>query len=199
MKLPSKYLVQKVEVREGEEVRKWEGISAEIASRLEGIRRKAYDMISKIFANVEDYGVWVAVTEEAVKEAQKISEWVRKELSALPITQVKDVDVDKLYNVKVVTIYLEPEDAKELLTTAIRHLSEDVEELEKKIAEAEREKNKKALDKLLQDSTYKKTLLNTFKEYLSKLELQTKPTYEVRTEETSEVRKPVKESVLITS
>jgi hypothetical protein len=141
-------------------------------------------MISKIFANVEDYGVWVAVTEEAVKEAQKISEWVRKELSALPITQVKDVDVDKLYNVKVVTIYLEPEDAKELLTTAIRHLSEDVEELEKKIAEAEREKNKKALDKLLQDSTYKKTLLNTFKEYLSKLELQTKPTYEVRTEET---------------
>jgi hypothetical protein len=100
MKLPSKYLVQKVEVREGEEVRKWEGISAEIASRLEGIRRKAYDMISKIFANVEDYGVWVAVTEEAVKEAQKISEWVRKELSALPITQVKDVDVDKLITLR---------------------------------------------------------------------------------------------------
>ena len=170
MKLPSKYLVQKVEVREGEEVRKWEGISAEIGSRLEGIRRKAYDMISRIFCNVEEYGTWIAISEEAVKEAEKISEWVRDELSKLRIKEVRpDLDINSIYSVKVIPIYLEPEHAVELLNKAISYLSKDVAELEKKIAEAETEKTKKSLNKIMEDMNYKKALLETFKKYLNEI------------------------------
>jgi len=170
MKFPSKYLVQKFEVKENEEVRKWEGISAEIGSRLEGIRRKAYDMISRIFCNVEEYGTWIAISEEAVKEAEKISEWVRDELSKLRIKEVRpDLDINSIYSVKVIPIYLEPEHAVELLNKAISYLSKDVAELEKKIAEAETEKTKKSLNKIMEDMNYKKALLETFKKYLNEI------------------------------
>jgi DNA-directed RNA polymerase subunit L len=169
MRLPSKYLLQKVEVKENEEVRKWEGLAAQIASRLESIRRAVYEMIEKIFAHVEEYGVWVAVTEEAVKEAQNISEWVRTELSKLPINQVKSIDIDKMYSVRAIPVYLEPDDAKELLSVAIAHLSDDVEELSKRIEEAEEQKKKSALKRLENDLQYKKALLEAFRKYLSSI------------------------------
>ena len=172
MKLPSKYLVQKVEVSEKTEIRKWEGVAADIASRIEGIRRSAYAMVRRAFAYVEEFGTWIAVSEEAVEEAKKVSEWVREELSKLPLTQVKQsFNIDKLYTVKAVSIYLEPEDAKELLYAAIKHLSEDVGELRQRIEEAEKEQKKSALKQLQQDLMYKQKLLETFKKYLDTLNM----------------------------
>ena len=201
MRLPSKYLVQKVEVKEGEEVRKWEGVAKEVASRLEGIRREAYDKISRVFAHVEDFGTWVAVTDEAVKEAQKLSEWIREELSKLPISQIKNISIERMYSVKAIPIYLEPESAKELLESAIKHLSADVEELENRIKEAEEQQKRSVVKRLEADLQYRKALLDTFRKYLSILEPEKKevktvttPVQEVekisKTEE--QVKKPVK-------
>jgi predicted DNA-binding antitoxin AbrB/MazE fold protein len=170
MRLPSKYLVQKIEIKEGEEVRRWEGIAKDIASRLEGIRRKAYDEISRIFAHVEEFGTWIAVSEKAVEEARKLSEWIRNELSSLPISQVKkNIDLNSLYSVRAVPIYLEPDDAKELLNAAIARLSADVDELERRIREAEDQQKKTALKRLETDLNYRKALLEAFKRFLSSI------------------------------
>jgi len=170
MRLPSKYLVQKI-VREGsKEIRSWEGVASEIASKLEGIRRACYDKLSRVFAFVEDFGVWVAVTEEGVEEARKVSEWVRSELSKLPIATIKTgVDVNKLYTVKAVPVYLEPDDAEELLKAAIRRMSQDVAELEARISEARQAENKRALWRLESDLEHRKRLLETFKKHLDAL------------------------------
>jgi len=201
MRLPSKYLVQKVEVKEGEEVRKWEGVAKEVASRLEGIRREAYDKISRVFAHVEDFGTWVAVTDEAVKEAQKLSEWIREELSKLPISQIKNISIERMYSVKAIPIYLEPESAKELLESAIRHLSADVEELENRIKEAEEQQKRSVIKRLEADLQYRKTLLDTFRKYLSMLEPEKKEVKTVTTpvqevvnvgKAEEQVKKPVK-------
>jgi len=166
MRLPSRYLVQQVEFEEGREIRSWEGVAAEVASKLEGIRREAYDMINRAFAHVEDYGVWIAVADEAVKEAEKVSEFVREKLKSLPLSQVKNVDIDKLYSVKAIPIYMEPEDARELLKAAVKHLSEDVVELEAKIKGAELQKKRKYLTQLEKDLNYKRALLEAFRKYL---------------------------------
>jgi hypothetical protein len=173
MRLPSKYLVQKV-VKEGRsrEIRSWEGVASEIASKLEGIRRACYDKLSRVFAFVEDFGVWVAVTEEGVEEARKVSEWVRSELSKLPIATIKSgVDVNKLYTVRAVPVYLEPGDAEELLKAAIRRMSQDVAELEARISEARQAENKKTLRRLESDLEHRKRLLETFKKHLDALGL----------------------------
>jgi len=167
MRLPSKYLVQKVVVGDREEVRKWEGLAAEVASRLEGIRRAAYDRVGRAFAYVEDYGTWIAVTPEAVKEVEEVSRWVREELSKLPLRQIKNVDIDQLYSVRAVPVYLEPEEARRLLEAAVRRLSEDVAELEKRIAEAE---SKKVLRRLQQDHQYRRALLEAFRKALERLQ-----------------------------
>jgi hypothetical protein len=168
MRLPSKYLVQEVEVKENVETRRWEGERAEIASRLEGIRRACYSKIERAFAYVEDFGTWIAVTDEAVEEARKVSDFIKSELKALQIDQVKKVDLDA-YSVKAIPIYLEPEDARGLLNAAIAHLSRDVEELEAKIAEAEKEQKKDALRRLESTLKYKQELLNAFKRFLQTL------------------------------
>jgi hypothetical protein len=170
MRLPSKYLVQKI-VREGsKEIRSWEGVASEVASKLEGIRRACYDKLSRVFAFVEDFGVWVAVTEEGVEEARKVSEWVRGELSKLPIATIKSgVDVNKLYTVRAVPVYLEPDDAEELLKAAIRRMSQDVAELEARISEARQAENKRALWRLESDLEHRKRLLETFRKHLEVL------------------------------
>jgi len=168
MRLPSKYLVQEIEIEKNVERRKWEGKRAEIASRLEGIRRACYSKVERIFAHVEEFGTWVAITDEAVNEAKKVSDFIKSELSKVQIDQVKKVDLDA-YSVKAIPIYLEPDDAKELLNAAIAHLSADVEELESKIAEAEKEQKKEALKRLESTLKYKQELLNAFKRFLQTL------------------------------
>jgi hypothetical protein len=174
MRLPSKYLVQSVKIQTNEnnarELRIWEGVRNEIARKLEGIRTEATKMAQRVFCHVEEYGVWIAITDEAVEEARRISKFVTDKLSELvpKLSQVKDVDLSR-YFVKAVPVYLEPEDAKELLDVAVRKLSDDVATLAEKIKKAEEERNKRALRRLQQDYNYRRNLLETFKKFLESL------------------------------
>jgi hypothetical protein len=176
MRLPSRYLIQDVKVETSEkanvtrELRTWEGLKNDLAGKLERIRTDAEKMARRIFCHVEEYGVWIAVTDEAVEEAKKISAFVTQKLQELmpQLSQFKNVDVSR-YFVKAVPVYLEPEDSKELLNAAVRKLSDDVGELAEKIKRAEDEKNKKALSRLQQDYNYRRNLLEAFKKFLESL------------------------------
>jgi len=166
MRLPSRYLVQTVRVERGKgvlrEVRVWEGEGAELAAKLETLRRRCYESISRVFAIVPELGVWVAVTEEAFAEAARLGGYIREELTRLGLDGSR-------YAVRAVPVYLEPEDAREVLEAAVRHLSADVEELQKRIEEAEKAQNRKALQRLMKDMNYRKALLDAFREYLARL------------------------------
>jgi len=178
MRLPSEYLVQQVKHVKTEtggvaEQRVWEGLAQQVASRLRGIRRTAYDKIKQLgnFVHVEEFGMWIAVSDDAVKDAEEVSKWVREELSKLPLKQLRpDINIDELYTVKALPVYLEPEDAKLLLETAIAELEEQREELEKKIREAEQEKKGSTVRRLEQDLEYTKRVLEQFKRYLQQIE-----------------------------
>jgi len=177
MRLPSEYLVQQVKHTKTEtgglaEQRVWEGLAQPVASRLEGIRRTAYDKIKQLdsFAYVKEFERRIAVTDKAVKDAEEVSKWVKEELSKLPLKQLRpDIDIDKIYTVKAIPVYLEPEDAKLMLETAIAELEEAREELERKIQEAEQEK-KSTVKKLEQELEYTKQVLEQFKKFLQQIE-----------------------------
>ena len=168
MRLPSKYLVQRVEnERVGDtvrEVRRWEGETAKLAAALQTLRWSAYSAMSRVFAYVDEYGVWIAVSEHAVEEARKVSERVREELAKLGLAPLAE-----RYVVRAVPVYLEPDDAGELLAAAVAHLSSDVDELKRKIEEAEKEKKFKALKKLEREKKYREALLEAFRNYLASL------------------------------
>jgi hypothetical protein len=178
MRLPSKYLVQqskyvKTETGGVVEQRVWEGLAQQVASRLEGIRRTAYDKIRQLgsFGYVKEFEKWIGVTDKAVKDAEEVSKWIREELGKLPLKQLRpDLDIDKLYTAKAIEVYLKPEDAKLLLETAIAELEEAKQELERRIQEAEQEKKKSAIKKLEQELTYTKQVLEQFKKFLQQLE-----------------------------
>jgi len=167
IRLPSKYLVQSVKTRSGDkraqEVRVWEGEKLHLASRLETLRRSAYSMATRVFAYVEELGVWVAVSDEAREEAEKISAYVKEEMTKLGLAQYTDK-----YVARVVTVYLEPEEAERVLNAAIKRLSADTAELQKKIEDAKKEQNRKALLRLEREKTYKEALLQSFKNYLAR-------------------------------
>jgi len=174
MRLPTKHLLMQSEYeRDGNgvlrEVRRWDGQTVQIASRVEGIRREAYARLSRVFCHVEEYGTWIAVTEDAVREAQEVSRYVIEELKKIGLDKIKSISVEERYGVRTIPIYLEPSEAKVLLETAIKHLSEDVEELEMKIEEAKQNENKKYLRQLESEKKYREALLETFKKYLSQL------------------------------
>jgi DNA-binding transcriptional MerR regulator len=181
MRLPSKYLVQqskyvKTETGGVAEQRVWEGLAQPVASRLEGIRRTAYDKIKQLgsFAHVKEFEKWIAVTDKAVKDAEEVSKWVKEELSKLPLKQLRpDIDIDKLYAVKAIEVYLKPEDAKLLLETAIAELEEQREELERRIQEAEQEKKRSTIKKLEQELEYTKQVLEQFKKFLQQIQATT--------------------------
>jgi hypothetical protein len=169
MRLPSRYADQKLSYEKEEdkatrtlvlkEIRRFGSLS----STFETIRRNAYERISRIFAHVEEYGVWVAVSEEAVREAEELSNYVKSELRRLKLS---DAFISR-YEVRAVSVYLEPEEARRLIETAVRHLSADIEELDAKIKEAEKEQNKKALRRLEESRQYKRHLLEAFKRFLA--------------------------------
>jgi vacuolar-type H+-ATPase subunit E/Vma4 len=174
MRLPTKHLLMQSEYeRDGNgvlrEVRRWDGKTAQIASRVEGIRRDVYARLSRVFCHVEEYGVWVTVSEDGVKEAQAVSKFVIEELKKLGIDKIKNISIEGRYGVRVVPIYLAPEEARNLLSAAIENLSKDVEELERKIEEAKQNENKKYLRQLESERSYRVALLETFKKYLSQL------------------------------
>ncbi len=174
MRLPTKHLVMEASYeRDGSgvlrEVRKWDVKTAQVASHIEGIRRTTYEKLSRVFCHVEEYGTWIAVSEDAVKEAQEVSKYVIEELRKIGLDKVKNINIEERYGVRVVPIYLESSEARNLLEVAVRHLSEDVEELEKKIEEAKKSENKKYLRWLEQEKSYRKALLESFRRYLASL------------------------------
>lgn len=178
MRLPSKYLVQQVKFEKNgkgyQEIRDFsDKVRSAIASRLEGIRREAYERIRRVFCQVEEYGVWIAVTDEAVEEAKRVSQWIQEELKKIAaLYNVRPDVMSKIaerYSVKAIPIYMEPENARELLEAAIRKMSEDVEELKERIKEASEKKKKATLRKLEQQLDYRKALLEAFKRYLASI------------------------------
>jgi hypothetical protein len=172
-KLPSKYLVQQMDVSRDREVRFWTGDRRAVASRIESIRVRAYEMLRKAFAYVDEYGTWIAVTDEAVEEARNVWKWVSEELKKTEISKIRpDIAIDKQYEIKAIPIYLEPSDAEELLKAAIRHLSEDAEELRRKIDEATAKRKTKELSKLTKRYETARNTLDTFKKFYNTLELR---------------------------
>jgi len=173
MRLPTKHLLMETRYESDatgvKEVREWDSKLAQVVSRIEGIRRSAYTQLSRVFCHIEEYGTWIAVTEDAAKEAQEVSKFVINELKKLGIDKIKNIDIEKRYGIRVVPIYLETEEARNLLSAAIEHLSKDVEELERKIEEAKRNENKKYLRQLEGEKKYREVLLEAFKKYLSQL------------------------------
>ena len=170
MTLPSKYLVQEVQQKEGEEIRTWAGVRGEIASRLEGIRREAYERANRSFVYVDDLGLWVAVTDDAVDKAREISKYVVDSLERIEdlrkILGRRYEEIFRRYGVKAIEIYLKPEDAKEILKLAERKLLRDIEELRQRIADAERENNKRLVNKYLREEGFKKNLLDALRKYM---------------------------------
>jgi DNA-binding MarR family transcriptional regulator len=168
MRLPSRYSAQK-EVRYA---KNGKGLIAEerrifdgVAPRLESIRRSAYARIERVFAYTPEFGVWIAVTEEAVEEARKVSEFVKSSLRRLGLPE----EFAARYDVRAIKVYLEPEDAKALLQAAVEHLSKDVEELEAKIEEAKRQQAQRALRRLMATHEFRKTLLEVLKKHLQQI------------------------------
>jgi hypothetical protein len=169
MHLPSRYLIQEIEREEGVEKRLWPGKKKELADKIESIRSKAYERIERIFSYVEDLGVWIAVTDEAVAEARRVMRMVREELSQLHLEEYKpNFDIDR-YIVRAVPVYLEPEDAKRVLEAAIRKLSADAEELARKIEEAERARNERRVKDLRKDYSRILRKLEEIKSYLRQI------------------------------
>jgi hypothetical protein len=160
MRLPSKYAVQKVRYEGNREIREFD----EVAGKLETLRREAYAMVSRAFAYTEEYGTWIAVTEDAVEEARKVSEFVVKRLEELGLA-----DRAGRYTVRAVPIYLEPEEAKRLLEAAVRGLSEDASVLEEKIREAQENQKRRMLARLQRDLEYRRRLLEAFKKFLAQI------------------------------
>jgi hypothetical protein len=160
MRLPSRYADQEV---------KWEGGKVEIrrfgaiAPKLETLRVRVYSQITRIFAYVAEYGVWIAVTQEAVEEARRIGEEVKKRLRELGMPD----DFVERYEVRAIPVYLEPDEAKRLLQRAVERLSKDILELEERIKKAKEEGKKLALKRLEQEIAYKKALLEAFRRYIS--------------------------------
>jgi hypothetical protein len=177
MNLPSKYLVQDVEYRtsisedggsiEEAEVRKWVGPKARLAGALETLRHDVYRRLRRNFCFIPEYGVWVAVTEEGVKEAMEAGEYVTRKLRDLGIN---DEETLKRYFVRPIRIYLEPEDARRLLETAVRKLEDDLRALAERVREAEERGRERALERLRRDREYREALLEVFREYLDKID-----------------------------
>jgi hypothetical protein len=168
MHLPSEYLIQELEREEGIERRKWPGEKWELAKNIRNIRARAYERVERVFSYVEELGVWIAVTDEAVVEARRVMRMVREELSQLRLEEYKkNFDIDK-YIVRVVPVYMEPEDAKRVLEAAIRKLSADAEELVRKIEEAEKAGSDKARD-LKKDYSRILRKLEEIKSYLKRV------------------------------
>jgi len=170
MTLPSKYLVQEVQQKEGEEVRTWTGVRGEVAPKLEGIRREAYERADRSFVYIDDLGLWVAVTDDAVERAREISKYVVDSLERIEdlrkILGERYNEILRKYGVKAIEIYLKPEDAKEILKLAERKLLRNIEELRQRIADAERENNKRLVNKYMREEEFKKNLLDVLRKYM---------------------------------
>ncbi|RLF08410.1 MAG: hypothetical protein DRJ60_00325 [Thermoprotei archaeon] len=166
--MPSAYLAVHSYTANAEvEERKFE---VEVRSVLEGFRNRFYREISKIFHNT--YYGWIAVTEKAIEEAER---WNGEAIEVIKtaLRNAKTLAVENRLKlalqrrfVKAVKIYMDVNDAKELLEEAIKKMSEEIEELQARINNAEKASMKKKIQKMLEDLIAKKAM---FEKYLSQL------------------------------
>mgnify|MGYP005618703973 CR=1 FL=1 len=146
-------------------IKEWRGENAQrVAREIETMRRGAYRRIERLWCMVREFGVWIAVTEAGVREAERISKEVRERLHQLGLGEV-----EHRYFVRAIRVFLEPSDAKLLLDAAVRQLSTEVEELERRIKDAEVAQNRRLVKELMYKREYVKHLLTTLKNYIENI------------------------------
>ena len=145
-------------------IKEWRGETQRVAREIETMRRSIYRRIERVWCMVREFGVWTAVTEQGVREAERISKEVRERLRQLGLAEVAH-----RYYVRAIKVYLEPSDAKMLLDAAVAQLSSEVEELGRRIKEAEASQNRRLVKELMYKKEYVSALLDTFKKYIEKI------------------------------
>jgi hypothetical protein len=142
-------------------VKEWTGKARDLARVIENMRRNVYRRIERVWCMVREFGVWLTVTEEGVREAERLMREVRDTL--------RKIGLDKIahrYFVRAIRIYLHPEDAKMILDVAVSQLSTEIQELDRRIKDAETARNRRLARELLYKREYTKTLLDIFKKYI---------------------------------
>jgi hypothetical protein len=145
-------------------VKEWQGARRDKARIIENMRRSIYRRIERLWCMVREFGVWIAVTEQGVMEAERISKEVRETLHRIGLGELAS-----RYFVRAIRVYLEASDAKFLLDAAVAQLSKEVEELERRIKDAEATHNKRLVKELIYKREYVKHLLATFRKYIENI------------------------------
>ena len=140
-------------------IKEWQNY--DVAREIENLRRSIYRRVERAWCMVKEFGIWVTVSEEGVKEAERLMREVRDTLQKIGLG-----DVAHRYFVRAVRVYLEPSDAKMLLDAAVLQLSAEVEELERRIKDAETARIKR---QLMRKKEYVKALLDIFKRYIEEV------------------------------
>jgi hypothetical protein len=147
-------------------IKEWRGKNAQLAREIETLRRSIYRRLERLWCMVREFGVWIAVTEAGVREAERISKEVRERLHRLGLGSVAN-----RYYVKAIKIYLEPQDAKMLLDAAVQQLSAEVQELGRRIKDAELSQNRRLVRELMYKKEYVKHLLMIFKSHIENIDI----------------------------
>ncbi len=146
-------------------VKEWRGENMQrIAREIENMRRGVYRKIERLWCMVKEFGVWVTTTEAGVEEAEKISKEVQDTLQKIGLGELA-----QRYFVRAIKVYLQPQDAKMLLDAAVRQLTAEVQELERRIKDAEVAQNRRLVKELMYKREYVKHLLTAFKKYIENI------------------------------
>jgi hypothetical protein len=145
-------------------VKEWQGARRDKARIIENMRRSIYRRIERLWCMVREFGVWIAVTEQGVMEAERISKEVRETLRRIGLGELAS-----RYFVRAIRVYLEASDARLLLDAATAQLSREAEELDRRIRDATASRNARLAKELMRKKEYTMTLLNIFKEYMEKI------------------------------
>jgi hypothetical protein len=145
-------------------IKEWSGERAKLAREIESLRRQAYRKIERSWCMVREFGVWVTVSESGVREAEELGREVRERMQKLGLG-----DIAQRYYVRAIRAYFEPGDARTLLDAAVAQLRGEIEELERKIKDAETAQNKRLVRELSRRREYIQALLETFRKYAERL------------------------------
>ncbi len=178
---PSRYLVQSVRIEKTDkgfiEIRDFDDqLRRALASALETIRTEATKKARRYFIHLgseRQAGLWIAVTDEAVKIAEEVADMIRRKLSEMPALAKVRPDYPKLlskYVVKVIPIYVEPEVALDILNEAKYLLESELKELRERIEKAKAEKKMSYLKRLNEDLEYRRKLYEAVKKMVEELE-----------------------------
>jgi hypothetical protein len=142
-------------------IKEWSGEGRKVAREIETMRRNIYRRIERLWCMVREFGVWVAVSEAGVREAERLSKEVREALRKVGLDQFAH-----RYFVKAIRVYLHPDDAKMLLDAAVDQLTLEVQELERRIKDAETARNRRLVGELIRKKEYVRALLDVFKKHV---------------------------------